>query len=353
MRKPYYKSSHKCWYFKDDSGRETRLDPDEQKAYTLWSLLNATDCLDDNSAFAVLAEAWMQEHKHCMNPTNFKRYCQFVVNFSEEYATYPCMKISKGVLFKWLASPKPGKLRRDGSRGPSITWAVATRKDAACAIRRIYSWAHSAGRISKNPLADIKVPDARPRVVLVDPVDHSKLIRWLQGREDGKQLALYLIASKCGARPIQLREVRKRNVSADCETWTFAEHKTVEHTGKPLVVQLPPCVATITKMLASVRKDNDLLFVNHKGDPWLKDTVCQRLKRIKHRIGLSENFIAYAYRHTFATNAMLAGVHVGTVAALLGHTDPRTTLKVYGHLDQDQDHLKQAAAKALGKKFES
>jgi hypothetical protein len=36
MRKPFWKSSHNCWYFKDAANRDTRLDPDEDTALDMW-----------------------------------------------------------------------------------------------------------------------------------------------------------------------------------------------------------------------------------------------------------------------------------------------------------------------------
>ncbi len=63
MRKPFYKKSHKCWYFRNDAGDDIRLDPNEDKAHRLWQLALANQFLDDQSCFAILAEAWMQEHK--------------------------------------------------------------------------------------------------------------------------------------------------------------------------------------------------------------------------------------------------------------------------------------------------
>ncbi len=164
---------------------------------------------------------------------------------------------------------------------------------------------------------------------------------------------LYLIASKCGTRPSQIRSVRRSNVTPEVDAWVFAKHKTAKKTKKQLVVAMPPCVATLTRILLHRSKGDDLLFKQLSGAPWKKDTVARRLNRLRKRIGISDSYIAYAFRHTFATEALLAGNHVATVATMLGHVDGRMVTKVYGHLDQHRGHLIDAAAKTAARRFKS
>lgn len=353
MRKPFYKSSHKCWYFKDSAGREIRLDPDESEAYKLWQQTLAVQTLNDNSTFAVLAEAWLQEHQHAMKPNKLAQASGYLLNFLTHAAHLGALEVTKGTVLKWLQEPKPGRIRKDGKRGPSKPWAKATCKDAAGVIKRIYIWAANEGRISRNPLAGLEIPDGQPRTATVDPGAHLKVIADLQKCIDDRPFALYLIASKCGARPRQIREVTTSNVLPDFSAWIFDEHKTAEKSGRKLVVYLSPCLATLTKILVARAKPGGHLFTNENGDPWKKDTVSQRMKRIRKRLNLPGTFIAYAYRHTFATQALLSGVPIATVAQLLGHSDTRMVAKVYGHLDQHSKHLIDAAAQAAAHQFKT
>lgn len=57
------------------------------------------------------------------------------------------------------------------------------------------------------------------------------------------------------------------------------------------------------------------------------------------RVGAPSNL--HALRHTAATAAPAGGTDLRTLAALLGHADATTTLRVYGHTD---DARQQAAA---------
>lgn len=350
MRKPFYRKSHKCWYFKDSAGNFIRLDPDEETAFRLWQDMLAVRAINDNSPLAVVVEAWLQEHVHALSPERFELTAGYLASFLPFAKGLSVLEVTKGLVLKWLAAEKPGRRRKDGSYGPAKKWAKTTRRDAAQAIKRVYRWAHTEGRISRNPLASLPTPEGKPRTVMVSAEAHEKMVHDLRKCIDDRPFALYLIASKCGARPRQIREVTAKNVLPDFSAWVFDDHKTAEETGRKLVVYLPPCLATLTRILVS-RQPTGPLFTNEDGRPWKRNTVSQRIRRLRKRLKLPGDLIAYGYRHTFATESLLAGNHIATVAQLLGHSDTRMVSRVYGHLDQHKQHLIEAAAKTTARRF--
>jgi integrase len=143
------------------------------------------------------------------------------------------------------------------------------------------------------------------------------------------------------ARPIQVREVTAANYIG--HSWVFSKHKTGKKTQKPLVIRLSPCLETLTQILASSNEKGPL-FLNFHGKKWTKDGLALRFRRIRERLNL-EGITAYSYRHSFATDALEAGVDLPTVAALLGHSDTAMVARVYGHLDQRTGHLQDALRK--------
>jgi integrase len=175
------------------------------------------------------------------------------------------------------------------------------------------------------------------------PADvHQKLVHHCLGSPDSKPFALYLMALRSGARPQQIRDVTAKNVNADCTQWVFKDHKTRAKTGKPLVVFLNGCLQTLTRLLMD-QNPTGPLFRNARGDQWKKDTVTQRFERLRTKLGLPDGTVAYLYRHSMATDALLAGQSTAVVSALLGHTDTRMVSKVYGHLDKHSQFLSDAA----------
>jgi len=68
----------------------------------------------------------------------------------------------------------------------------------------------------------------------------------------------------------------------------------------------------------------------------------ERTRRRPHLKGL----IAYAYRHSFATDALVNGVGIAQVAELLGHTSTEMVMRHYSHIAGKIDHMRDAAMKA-------
>ncbi len=338
MRKPFFKKSHNCWYVRDASGRDIRLDPVERKAFDMWhELAAALERSGVNATMLGVCQAFLDEHEDLRNYANVERYA---VSFCQWYSGR-VEDLTKKDVYEWLDAPKPGRLRKDGSRGPDRTWAAHSRRDAASTIRRITRWAHGEGLIGRNPLHSLTVSQPEPRSTIITKAQHESMVRYcMEGKEPG--FAAVLIALRCGARPQQIRMVKVENCIG--AAWVFRDHKTRKKTAKPLVVYLPPCLLTLSKLLCD-RYGEGFLFRNSKGEPWKKDTIGQRFERMRSKLGLPEGIVAYSYRHTFATEALAAGLHATSVAQLLGHKDTRMVTQTYGHLEKVDSYLSEEAAK--------
>lgn len=344
MRKPFWFTQKQCWYVKDRSGRAIRLDPDEEEAYRLWQSMRdaASELRHPKVTIGRLVEAWLSDYAIVASEKRLNWAGHFLGRFVDRLgAQTPALEITVPMIVEWVNSET-----RTFKRKPPRPWSQATRHDAANVVKRVYSWAHAEGHIQRNPLARMRISAGKSRACTISDEDHRKLIEACRSQKaNGKEFALYLMASKCGARPKQIREVTAANVHASGKCWVFTDHKTSESAGKPLVVYLNPCLQTLTRMLVR-QHPRGPLFRQENGRPWSKDTVVRRLARLREKCGLGDTAVAYAYRHTFATNALLAGVPLATVSTLLGHCDTRMVSQVYGHLDQHAEHLVEAAAKA-------
>ena len=60
-------------------------------------------------------------------------------------------------------------------------------------------------------------------------------------------------------------------------------------------------------------------------------TFTWKFKKILKANGLSENLNVHSLRHTNASLLIAGGADVTTVAGLLGHSQPSTTLDIYSH----------------------
>jgi integrase len=352
MRKPFYRKSRKCWYVKDQAGNFVRLHPEKSKAEDLWEEMLASGC-DRGRLATVLGvtEAFLTEHEALVSPEAFYNLRNYVLSFADSVPSNTLVsKVTKGMVVSWLKEEKPGRLLKNKDpkdkterRGPSKVWSAHGQRDAGAAVKRVFRWARDQGMIDRNPLAGLKLETPEPRQEIIDPTVHARLIQACMASNKSRSFALYLIASHCGARPQQIRDVTAQHVSGGV-VWRFVHHKTAKKTKKPLDVYLSPCLQTLTRILVAARPHGPL-FLNDSSKPWKKDTVCQRMERLRESLSLDSSVIAYAYRHTFVTDALLAGNNVAVVAALAGHTSTAMVQQVYNHLDKHPEHLLNAAAK--------
>jgi integrase len=81
-----------------------------------------------------------------------------------------------------------------------------------------------------------------------------------------------------------------------------------------------------------------------------RDLYLEARRKLRYRLasGLGPKYSLYVLRHSWATHALERGVDALTVAVLMGHRDPSTLAKVYQHLAQNPDYLKEQAKRAAG-----
>jgi integrase len=91
-----------------------------------------------------------------------------------------------------------------------------------------------------------------------------------------------------------------------------------------------------------------LVCANPIGEPLDPDSFTKAARRFAKAAGLVGARL-HDSRHGVATSLLAQGVHPGIAAAVLGHTDPGFTLRVYSHvLDGMADQAAEAMERALG-----
>lgn len=88
------------------------------------------------------------------------------------------------------------------------------------------------------------------------------------------------------------------------------------------------------------------VFVNTRGDQWAPHVLMKTIWRLRTKLGLPPDVRLYGCRHGFATEAIVNGVDVATLASLMGHNSILTTQR-YVHLAGKRAHLSAAVEKAV------
>lgn len=343
MREPFFRKSLQCWYVKDETGRFIRLDKDRDKAFDKWHEMQASQAYqgEDATVHGVL-RAFLDEIDGELSESRLAALVYYSDLFRDSHGDDLVAEVKPSTVSRWLRATKPGRKDKDGKPGEPIVWSASSQRHAAALLKRAWKWAHDQGHIPTNYLASLKLKECEYRDDVMPAGVHQKLVHECLSRSESRPFALYLIALRCGARPQQIREVTAKNVSVDGTQWVFKDHKTRAKTGRPLVVFLSGCLQTLTRLLMEANPTGPL-FRNARGEGWKKDTVTQRMERLRVKLDLPDGTVAYLYRHSMATDALLAGQSTAVVSALLGHTDTRMVSKVYGHLDKHSQFLSDAA----------
>jgi integrase len=149
--------------------------------------------------------------------------------------------------------------------------------------------------------------------------------------------ALYLT----GARPKELRELRWTQVHED--RLVLTTQKTSRKVGKPRVIFLD---GEMKAMIQRLRGNGHThVFLNTRGEPWTVNAVRLQVERLKKGLGLAPDLCAYLARHGFGTRAVLRGVNTSVVAELMGHSSLEMVSKVYVHLADQHEHLREAVGR--------
>jgi site-specific recombinase XerD len=336
MRKPFFWKARGAWYVKVGNS-QVLLDADEAKAYAIWQEMQQGAQSGTRTLVWPVAQdflRWAQKH---VADSTFALYTRYVVLFANEFGTHRVTNLRPIDLTRWLDAQ---------------AWKAPSRRQAIISIKRCFSWGAEQGLIGGNPFATVKAPRGKRRDTLIAGDSHARIAAKGDGgrrKRDGAWRALVVALRHSGARPGTVASVTAANVSPSLDAWVMPEHKTRDKTRAPLVVWLTPCLQTLTRILVAARP-NGPLFLNSNGEPWTRNAMRCRMRRLRKGLNLPAGTNAYAYRHTFTTDALLNGTPMATVAELLGHSDVRMLAQHYAHLDQHAEHLRQAAANALRRK---
>lgn len=345
---PFFREDRGLWYVQI-KGKQINLGSDQEKAFTKYhTLMAGAEPITDQTEFFVPVElflSWMKLNRSGLTYRWYKdhleSFCQFNVG---KHKSIQLHDLKPFHVTQWLDSAHEGH-------------AADTRIGAVRAIRRAYKWAKSIGHIKVNPLAEWEpeMPGKQPRDVVVEPQQWEtvrcliepnpqelgyKAKRW----EDGNFLDFLTLLKETGCRPFEVMQLEAKHVDKQLKAWVYSRK---DSKGKKYkrVVYCTDEAWGITQRLMRKHPEGKLLR-NKEGRPWTPSAINCKLRRLKKKLGFK--LMPYAFRHSFATEALLRGVDSVIVSKLMGHRDLTMVARVYGHLCQHHGDLRANLAKARG-----
>ena len=298
------------------------------------------------------------------------RYVRWFRN--EKGATPSSVRDYEAVLARMslhLADHDPNEVTLDDLRDVIDTWAgkeAATRAKVTSVIRSFWDWAEDEGHVSDSPARRLKRPRKPKKAarLLPDSID-TKLISAAPTARD--RLALLMLLD-CGVRRAELAGVQVRDIDVARRNLIVMgkgqKSRTIPMRGR-IVLAAEEYLMTDLEAVGRVPEPDDFLLYVEKRNPadviyWADPKKSKRpngVHRWWYRMlrnaglvgdGVTSGMNMHRARHTFAQSVRRAYPDMGAVQHLLGHSDPATTIALYGnYAPEDLERAMDAFAKAL------
>lgn len=198
-------------------------------------------------------------------------------------------------------------------------------------LNLVFVYAQRNRIIDFNPCEFVRIPKSVP------PKERSALTPDQREKIDSCSSLACKIMMYCGLRRGELtalqwddvdlkKKVIKVNKSYDFKNCEFKAPKTKAG------IRYVPIPKTLLKSLISHSKG--YVITNNKGEMMTEAAWNNHLKKIVKEVGFE--FTYHQLRHTYATILYSAGVDPLTAQHLLGHSDVKTTMSIYTHLDEQK-----------------
>ena len=194
-------------------------------------------------------------------------------------------------------------------------------------LRSFFAWMNLEDIIKKNPMLKIKslkVDKLRAR----RPLTAEQLEKLRDECQTYKEKALveFMVSSGC-----RLSEVI--GIQVDQVNWHERSVVVLGKGNKERTVYFSVRAKVMLQAYLEQRRGGEALFASSRA-PYgpMQDRAVQKiLKSLGERAAIPRRVHPHILRHTFASNAINAGMDITIIQQLLGHSDPKTTL-IYAEL---------------------
>jgi integrase len=335
--KPWYRKFNDTWYATVRGeqvplarGRANRAEAERAFHKLMAGDAPARPARPQDTRVVAVLDLFLDHSQRHNRPRTYEWYRSFLQGFSDLYGALRVEDLRPFHVTRWLDAHPDWK---------------GTRWGAVTAVKRAFNWAADEGLIAASPVKKVKKPPMRARQRFVTPEERQKI---LDSYPEGDCFRDFLFALEhTGCRPGEVSMVTAAHVDLRNGVWVLGEHKTEGKTQAPRVVILTPEMVDLTERLM-VRHPEGPLFRNGAGGPWNRNAVRCRFRRVRKKLGLGGDLVAYLYRHAVATDLLESGAGVAQAAEILGHKGTEMILRHYSKLRERREHLRDRLRKARG-----
>lgn len=245
-------------------------------------------------------------------------------------------RIAKGETAKdVLSTKKRGRIKVRGGDGAALK--------VASDLSIVFNYAIERRVVLANPVTHARKPRAGKRHEFLSAAEFAQIGQALSDLEaegcNPAGVAILRLILLTGARPSEIEGLNWAEVDLEHQCLRLTQSKT-GYSVRPLAQ------AAANILAATPRSKSPYVFPATRGDGHF--TGSKKIwNQARAKAGLPGR-VRYHARHAMATFALADGVDAVSVAAILGHKGPRTTLATYAHVI---DKSAARAVEAMGSKI--
>ncbi|MCP4356254.1 MAG: site-specific tyrosine recombinase XerD [Proteobacteria bacterium] len=239
----------------------------------------------------------------------------------------------------------PGKVTQDNIRSfidliNEAGMSASSQARALSGIKSFFKYLLLQDYLEKDPSALIETPKiGRKLPVVLTPDEVEKLILAvdLQSETGYRNRAILEVLYGGGTRVSELVNLRLTDVHFD-EGFIKVQGKGNKERLIPMGKKAKDAIVAYLQnyrgTLKIGRNDENVLFLNRRGNKMTRVMIFTIIKDLAAKIGLEKNISPHTFRHSFATHLIEGGADLRAIQDMLGH-ESITTTEVYTHLDKE------------------
>lgn len=321
----------------------------------------------DSLTVSALYEHLLKEGRRKKTDTHYEMYVIWR-EVTERGEDIKAAELARKVGVSYWAA-RNAMLRFQAGRVPTQRPAGLAKKSVHSVkimLKSAFSDAVVWGYVQTNPTIGVRGPSVKRRKH--QTWTPTELATFLSAVKDERLYAMWILVATTGMRRSEIAGLQLGSLDLDHKALVVTNTRVVTsgkvHDGEGKSERsrrrLSLDNATVMVLRRHVRmiedekktwgdhyQDHGLVFCWEDGRPIYPDTITEQLTRIADRLGLPP-LTLHGLRHTYATTALRAGVHVKIVSSRLGHATVAFTLDTY---TEDVPDLDEAAAQQISDLF--
>jgi len=220
----------------------------------------------------------------------------------------------------------------------------ATANQHVVLLRRLLNLAVQWEMLDRNVLTRIQLFHLENQVEhFLDDAQVAKLVQVLKTDENRQVCLILLFLLSTGARRSEGLKAEWKQIDLDKRTWRIPS--TNSKSKKPKTLPLNDSAMWVLEQLGSKDVSPYVFPSPASGKPFTE--ITRVWYRLRKKAGLPQSTRIHDLRHTFASRLVSSGRSLFDVQKLLGHADPRMSMR-YAHLSMEaMQEASNAAALAI------